>query len=594
MKRTAVALILAVALAPAWGQGPIQPPPYPPPNQLPPPNQAGPNQPDPNQGDAPNHGVARLSFVQGNVGMRHGDLGELTPAAVNVPLVTTDRVETGDTGRAEVQFDFNNMIRLAPSTEVRLSELDFQHFQVQIAAGSASFRVLQDTPGQVEISTPRVSVRPLKAGTYRVSVRPDGITEITVRSGQAEIDGPNGNENLAPGQTMQVRGGANGPEFQLVAAIPMDDFDRFNQDRDRVMQQASQNGSYRPGYLPPSVAGGEALDQYGQWQNDPNYGNVWVPNEPPGWAPYQNGSWIDESYYGWTWFGAEPWGWAPYHYGSWYMGSFGWAWWPGPFVGPHFWRPAMVGFFGWGPGLGIGVGFGFGFGHVGWVPLAPYEAFHPWYGAGAVAGRFGGSNVAATNAFRNARVANAVSSMNAADFGHTTVAGAGMVRPSSAELARSSAVRGGLGLAPTAASRRITSGAVNARGMPQASSTAGFYSRSSSPSAGGSANSSWRGMNGYNATGAARGSAASGQGAAAGRQVPQGNAARGGGQESANRGATPQSGYQGQSRGGSYAQPQSRPATQQQPLRMNPSIVQQRAPAPSRSGGGGHGGGGRR
>ena len=66
---------------------------------------------------------------------------------------------------------------------------------------------------------------------------------------------------------------------------------------------------------------------------------------------------------------------------------------------------------------------------------------------------------------------------------------------------------------------------------------------------------------------------------------------------------SPQSGYGGQSRGGNYAQPQSRPAPQQQPLRMNPSIVQPRAPsgggmrsapAPSRSGGGGHGGGGRR
>jgi hypothetical protein len=274
-----LALILFAALAPAWAQ-------------------------DPNQGDAPNHGVARLSFVQGNVGMRHGDMGELSPAAVNVPLVTTDRVETGDTGRAEIQFDFDNMIRLAPSAEVRLSQLDYQRYQVQIAAGTTSFRLLQDPPrGEVEISTPTVSIIPVKAGTYRVSVRPDGITEITVRAGQAEIDGPQGSENLAPGQTMQVRGNPDAPEFQTVAAIPIDDFDRFNLDRDKVMQQAQQAGSYRPGYVPPDMAGGEALDQNGQWQNDPNYGNVWIPNEPQGWAPYQNGQWLDESYYGWTWLG---------------------------------------------------------------------------------------------------------------------------------------------------------------------------------------------------------------------------------------------------------------------------------------------------
>ena len=47
-------------------------------------------------------------------------------------------------------------------------------------------------------------------------------------------------------------------------------------------------------------------------------------------------------------------------------------------VGHYWWRPAMVGFFGFGGGVGFGVGFGFG--NVGWVPLAPYEAFHPWYG----------------------------------------------------------------------------------------------------------------------------------------------------------------------------------------------------------------------
>ena len=108
-------------------------------------------------------------------------------------------------------------------------------------------------------------------------MRPDGITEITVRSGQAEIYGPQGSENLMPGQTMQVRGTPDAPEFQLVGAIPLDDFDRFNQDRDKLMQQTN---SYRPGYVPPDVTGGESLDQYGQWQNDPNYGNVWIPNEP--------------------------------------------------------------------------------------------------------------------------------------------------------------------------------------------------------------------------------------------------------------------------------------------------------------------------
>jgi len=573
MKWTALAVILGTALAPAWAQ-------------------------DPNAGDAPDHGVARLSLVQGNVSIRHGDMGELAPATMNAPLVTTDRVVTGDAGSAEVQFDFINMIRLGVSTEVRLSQLEYKRYQVQIAAGITTFRVLRDNDAQVEISTPTVSVHPVRAGTYRISVRPDGITEITVRGGQAEIYGPRGSETLALGQTMQARGKADDPEFQVVSAIPMDDFDKFNLDRDRVMQQTN---SYRSGNVPPDVTGGESLDPYGQWQNDPNYGQVWVPQEPAGWAPYQNGRWVDEDYYGWTWVSADPWGWAPYHYGSWYMGPWGWAWYPGP-IGPHYWRPAMVGFFGWGPGFGIG----FGFGNVGWVPLGPYEAFHPWYGAGAVAGgRLGGANLGVANTFRNARVNGAISSMSAANFGHGAVNAANMTRPTGADLARASAIHGSLsGLQATSASRRMSDAAVNSRGMPQTSSNTRFASRpATGANAGARGNAgaapAWRSMNGYNAGAAG----AAGRGAPGTGQAPQSNYR-----------------YNGGAQQGSSATQSRTPTQQQQPLRMNAPIVQERgssstssssssssrsapAPAPSRSGGsapsrsgggGGHGSGGHR
>ena len=141
-------------------------------------------------------------------------------------------------------------------------------------------------------------------------------------------------------------------------------------------RSGSQTSSYR--YVSPDVVGAEDLDAYGRWNNDPQYGNVWVPSVDAGWAPYREGRWVDEPYYGWTWVSADPWGWAPYHYGNWYMSSFGWAWYPGAIGGRHYWRPAMVGFFGWGGGGGSA----FGFGNVGWVPLAPYERFHPWYGRG--------------------------------------------------------------------------------------------------------------------------------------------------------------------------------------------------------------------
>ncbi|HEY4359899.1 MAG TPA: DUF6600 domain-containing protein [Bryobacteraceae bacterium] len=453
MKRSMFAVILAVGLAPMWAQ------------------QAPQGAPDDN-GDSPDHGVARLSIVQGNVSVRHGDAGDLTAAAVNAPLVETDRVATGDQGRAEIQFDWANMIRLAPGSEVRLSQLQYKQYQVQIAAGTTMFRVLRQTDAQVEVSTPTVSLRPLQPGSYRVTVHPDGVTEITVRDGDAEIFGPKGSEALHRGQTMMARGTPDDPEFQITSPVANDEFDRWNADRDRLLQ-TQQTSSYR--YVPPDVSGAESLDGYGQWQDDPQYGNVWVPNEGGDWAPYQDGRWSYIDYYGWSWVSGDPWGWAPYHYGNWYHSRWGWAWYPGA-IGPrYYWHPAMVGFFGWGGG---GFGVGFGFGNVGWVPLAPFERFHPWYGRGfAGGGRVNiVNNVNVNSVFRNARERNGVTGMRAGDFGHGAVNGATRVRASEGELARAGAVRGAMPFTASAQSRQFTSAAANTRGVPQTGTNTRFYS----------------------------------------------------------------------------------------------------------------------
>lgn len=559
-------------------------------------------------GDAPEHGVARLSLIEGNVSVRHGDAGDVSAAALNAPLTETDRVETGDSGRAEIQFDAVNMIRVAPQSEVRLSELQYKQYQVQIAQGTVAFRVLSDNDADSEISTPTVSIKPDRAGTYRVTVHPDGMTEISVRQGSAHIYGPRGSESLGAGQTMEARGTPDDPEFRIVGALALDDWDRWNQDRDRVFQQVSSGR-----YVSPDVYGTESLDSYGQWQNDPTYGNVWVPNVDPDWAPYQLGRWTYLDYYGWTWVSADPWGWAPYHYGRWYRGSFGWAWWPGPIGVGYYWRPALVGFFGW--GAGGGVGFGFGFGNVGWVPLAPFETFRPWYGRGLLSVNIV-RNTNIVNTYRNARFANGVTSVSATQFGHAAVARGNIMRPSSGDLARAGAMNGALPLQSSAASRRFTDSAANTRGVPQTSANRQFYSsrpqapgRPAAASPGG-----WRRFDpGTTNRGVAGGGVQSRGGFNGGPVQPRGSypqvQSNAGRVESQPQQARPQP---QQTR---PAQPQSRP---QQPVRINPPIVQNRgggggggASHPpshagnfggahssggggSRGGGGGHGGGGRR
>src|SRR5579871_2343876 len=116
------------------------------------------------------------------------------------------------------------------------------------------------------------------------------------------------------------------------------------------------------------------LGAYGRWENDQTYGQVWVPNEAPGWSPYTDGRWVWEGDYGWTWLSYEPWGWAPYHYGRWFYGPWGWCWYPPGPGAVAVWSPGFVAF------VGFGGGYGLGYADFGWIPLGPYDPWVPWYG----------------------------------------------------------------------------------------------------------------------------------------------------------------------------------------------------------------------
>ncbi len=272
--RLSAIAILAVAAFAQQPQGPwSEQPPYP---QRPAPPPQGPQNGPDDDGNAPDRGVARLSFMSGNVSVRRGDSADLVAAIVNAPLTIGDRLVTAEGGRAEVQLDFANLIRLGPSTEVRFSELQRGQYQIQIAAGTTTFRVLRDSDAQVEISTPSMSVRPLRKGIYRVNVKPDGVTEITLRAGaDGEVFGPRGSEQIHNNSTMLVRGSANDPEYQTIAPLPEDEFDHWSSSRDQFMEHSAA-----PQHVSRDVYGTEDMDQYGRWANDGSYGQVWVPQEP--------------------------------------------------------------------------------------------------------------------------------------------------------------------------------------------------------------------------------------------------------------------------------------------------------------------------
>ena len=338
------------------------------------------NAPDQGQDENPQvqPAVARLSAIQGDVSVQRGDSGDWVAATVNTPLEAGDRVSTGNGGRAEVQLDYANVIRLDENSTIKITDLTATHIQVQAGQGLVEYSVFKNSQTDAEIDTPNSAVHPLRSGDYRIQVNGDSDSQLIVRSGQAEVSEPQGSTRIESGQMIDVQGTDN-PQYQTLDASPKDDFDRWNENRDRTIEDA-QSWQHTDRYY----TGTQDLDGHGHWENVPDYGQVWVPDQDSGWAPYRDGQWVWEPYYGWTWVSYEPWGWAPYHYGRWFVYGGNWAWWPGP-VGVYggwgydpIWSPAYVSFFGWGDGFD----FGFGFGNIGWLPCGPGDFFTPWWGFG--------------------------------------------------------------------------------------------------------------------------------------------------------------------------------------------------------------------
>ena len=421
--------------------------------------------------DDQKRGVARISLMNGDVTVRRGDSGEWVAGVINAPLLTDDRVATGQNSRAEVQFDASNILRVGGNAEVRLAQLEAGVFHFEIARGTVTYRVLQANGANVELATPSVAIRPAKEGTFRITVNDAGETEITARTGDIEVFTPGGSQWVYAGQTMMAHGNSSDPEFQMVSAVPNDDWDRWNDARDRVLLQSTSSQ-----YVPQGVYGTEDLDSAGAWTYVAPYGNVWRPTAVAAdWSPYRNGRWAWEDWYGWTWVSYDSWGWAPYHYGRWFnQGGYGWCWYPGAFGMRQYWSPALVAFFGFGHGVGVG----FGFGHMGWVPLAPYETFHPWWGRGFY-GRDGFnrsiniSNVNITNNYRNARVTNGISSVRADDFRGGRFNSIG--RPSGTEVAQAGLIRGQMPISGTNVNRRFSDRTVT--NTPRTNENLRFFSR---------------------------------------------------------------------------------------------------------------------
>ncbi len=332
----------------------------------------------------PSSRVARMQFMDGQVSIQPGGVNDWVAGTLNRPMTTGDNVWTDKDSKAELNVG-TGVFRMGAETSVTLANVADNTTQLQLHQGTLNLRVRHLYDGEVyEIDTPNMAFTVQKPGDYRFDVDPNADTTfVTVWKGEGNATGDGPSVEVREHERAKFSNGTS-MAYTVDKAPGFDQFDEWAMNRDEQMDHSKSAK-----YVSPDVIGSSDLDNYGTWQENPEYGNVWVPNDQgQDWQPYSDGNWMYQQPYGWTWIGYEPWGFAPYHYGRWVRGGWGWGWAPGPYAywGHPWYSPAMVAWFG-GPGFGVGWGWGGGWGigfggGWGWCALGWGEPFHPWYHAG--------------------------------------------------------------------------------------------------------------------------------------------------------------------------------------------------------------------
>lgn len=326
-------------------------------------------------GEEIHQGVARVSFLSGSVSLCRGDDPRVwRKAVVNAPLTSGDRLFTGKDGRVELELLGGNLVDVAPRSELSVVSVG-GGTQLALRSGAISLsvrRVLEDEA--FEVDTPVAAVTLQGSGDYRIEVPSAAAAVVAVRRGTAMAAAGGGELPVGNGQQVRIEG-REPPRYDFGTARAPDDWDRWVEQRARRFREIRSSA-----FVHSEVVGVADLDEFGRWENTPDYGNAWTPsNVDKDWQPYRAGHWLWQDPWGWTFVGEEPWGWAPYHYGRWAVYPSGWFWVPEtPTARYVAYAPALVAFLGGGADGAVAQGF-HGGSEVGWFPLALQDPFYPWW-----------------------------------------------------------------------------------------------------------------------------------------------------------------------------------------------------------------------
>jgi hypothetical protein len=273
--------------------------------------------------DAPAR-VVLVNHLEGQAAVQLAGSDTWIDDLVNRPLASGDRLWIEDGARAELHIG-SMVLRLGPRSALRLVQVDDRQVRLRLTAGSVNVRLRTlDDDDAVVMETPAADLELLAPGGYRIDSG-DGSdrAQFTVWSGRALVRGPQLLRELRNDEAIDVDADDDSPS--IARADQPDRLDLWAEQRDR---QEEESRAAR--YVPREMVGYAELDAWGDWDDDPVYGAIWMPRYvDAGWAPFRFGYWSYIGPWGWTWIDDAPWGFAPCHYGRWVQARHGWAWAPG-------------------------------------------------------------------------------------------------------------------------------------------------------------------------------------------------------------------------------------------------------------------------
>ena len=271
---------------------------------------------------------ARIGDYDGDVQVQLQAADDWQAAQRNLPLRESSWLRTEGPARVEVELDDGNILRLGPDSLAELS--DYTRLStgqritlISLDHGLAYFTGGAEGKDTLVVAVPGAQVTIHEGARLRFEAH-DPWSQIAVSDGLARFSSPTAEFDLTEGQIVRLD-----PEhparFFLNREIPPLETDRWCDERDKVLLSTTSAA-----HVPWLRYGLADLDAYGVWIQTGDFGAVWKPKAPAGWAPFRNGRWLWYDGLGYTWIGDDAWGWLPYHYGRWMLlQGTGWIWAPG-------------------------------------------------------------------------------------------------------------------------------------------------------------------------------------------------------------------------------------------------------------------------